>query len=94
MVRKVLRACIHGSHGQLSQSDGDRQKHEESAKANAVVPLARLLLRGNNITDAGALLLVPLVKGSPHMSELDLRDNAIGASGKEALKKVMIIASL
>lgn len=55
---------------------------------NAVVPLARLLLRGNNITDAGALALIPLVRESPHVTELDLRDNAIGNNGKLALKKV------
>lgn len=58
------------------------------------MPLARLLLRGNNISDAGALALVSLVKESPHLTELDLRDNAIGEKGKLALKKVLELCSL
>lgn len=88
VVRKVLRTCIHGSHRQLNTPGEDRLCVDGSSKANAVVLLTRLLLRGNSITDAGALALVPLVKESPHLTELDLRDNAIGANGKLALKKV------
>lgn len=79
-----------GSHRQHNTSGADHPRHEGSSIPNGVVPLARLLLRGNNITDAGALALVPLVEGSPHLTELDLRDNAIGANGKLALKKVSL----
>lgn len=88
VVRKILRACTHGCDRQLHPPDDARVRHEGSSKASAVVPLGRLLLRGNNITDAGALALVPLLEESPHVTELDLRDNAIGKNGKMALKKV------
>lgn len=88
VVRKILRACTHGCDRQLDPPGDARVRHKGSSKASAVVPLGRLLLRGNNITDAGALALVPLLKESPHVTELDLRDNAIGKNGKMALKKV------
>lgn len=53
------------------------------------MPLRCLLLRGNNLTDAGALALVPLVEASGSLSAIDLRGNRIGTKGELALKKVM-----
>lgn len=86
--------CILAPEKQLNNPGKDHPRDEGWSKANTVVPLARLLLRGNNITDAGAMALVPLVEGSPHVVELDLRDNAIGANGKLALKKVTVLGYL
>lgn len=54
----------------------------------AAVPLSRLLLRGNHVTDMGAFSLCPLVEASMTLIEIDLRDTSIGKRGQLALKKV------
>lgn len=102
VVRKILRMCIHQPQTQLSgetgvkqRGEGNNQDRRNSAnRSNAFpsVPLARLLLRGNDVSDSGALALAPLVKESPHLTAIDLRDNAIGSNGKLALKKVTEIS--
>lgn len=53
-------------------------------------PLARLELRRNSITDAGALTLCALVEASVTLTHIDLRGNAIGQRGATALQKVML----
>lgn len=96
---KVLRSRIHGppvdltsaTLSQLRQTSGEDGKNgADSSKLNAIVPLARLMLRGNNITDAGVLALVPLVEACATLQEVDLRGNAIGAEGTLALHKVNV----
>lgn len=97
VIRKVLRTCTYqpqthaaGETGakQRAARDEDRRKGSNPSHAFPTVPLARLLLRGNNVSDTGALALARLVKESPHLKTIDLRDNAIGAKGKLALQKV------
>lgn len=65
----------------LPADDGHRRR--------VVVPLSRLILRGNCVTDAGAVALAPLVQASHSLVEVDLRGNSIGKKGKLALKKVI-----
>lgn len=60
----------------------------------AIVPLSSLILRGNCVTDAGAVALAPLVEASHSLVEVDLRGNSIGKKGKLALKKVMACFTL
>lgn len=52
------------------------------------VLLSVMVLRGNSLTDAGALALCPLVEASVTLKEIDLRDNLIGNTARMALKKV------
>lgn len=52
------------------------------------VPLAVMILRGNYLTDAGALALCPLVEASATLKEIDLRGNFIDNTARAALKKV------
>jgi len=73
--------------------DQERRYGANLSKPFSSVPLARLLLRGNDVSDSGALALAPLVRESPQLTTIDLRDNAIGSNGKLALKKVMRNAS-
>ena len=59
-------------------------------RRRVIVPLSRLILRGNCLTNAGAVALAPLVQASHSLVEIDLRSNSIGKKGKLTLKKVMI----
>lgn len=58
-------------------------------RRRTIVPLSRLILRGNCLTDAGAVALAPLVRASHSLMEVDLKGNSIGKKGKLALKKVV-----
>lgn len=99
VVDKVLRSWVHRPQvdptgAALSQEprtagvDGMNGAGSSTTTMNGVVPLARLMLRGNSITDAGVLALVPLVEASVTLEEVDLRGNAIGTQGQLALHNV------
>lgn len=62
---------------------------DDDRKRSDFVPLSVLILRGNSLTDAGALLLCPLVEASATLKEVDLRDNLISDTAQGALKKVV-----
>ena len=74
----------------LPTGDGDRRTRADDDRRTrvAIVPLSRLILSGNCLTDAGASALAPLVQASHSLEEVDLRGNCIGKKGKLALKKV------
>lgn len=63
----------------------------DDVRSRAIVPLSRLILSWNYVTDAGAAALAPLVQASHSLVEVDLRGNSIGKKGKLALKKVMFV---
>ncbi|CAM9572880.1 unnamed protein product, partial [Scytosiphon promiscuus] len=67
--------------------DGDCTKGLR--RASDAVTLTSLLLRGNNVTDAGAVALVPLVETSACLVEVDLRGNAISTKGERTLRKAL-----
>ncbi|CAM9583693.1 unnamed protein product [Sphacelaria rigidula] len=54
------------------------------------MPLLRLILRGNQLSDSGAFALCPLVQSSISLSDLDLSGNYIGRKGALALQKVRL----
>lgn len=64
---------------------------QDQAQATRVVPLSRLILSGNYVTDMGALTLCPLVEASATLAEIDLRDTFIGRKGELVLKKVVTV---
>lgn len=74
---------------QQGRAGEDRGNGQTKLISSTTIPLRCLLLRGNNLTDAGALALVPLVEASGSLAAIDLRGNRIGTKGELALKKVM-----
>lgn len=94
VVQKLLRRCTQPQ-GELDggwDAKGGNRKNgnlsHENLPETQKVHLSRLLLRGNKVTDAGALALCSLVEASPTLAEVDLRGNSIGRKGEAALKKV------
>ncbi|CAM9185733.1 unnamed protein product [Ectocarpus sp. 4 AP-2014] len=98
VVRKLVRQCTDRSRawpgaGAMYEQQGgagkDGRKGQNTLSSSTIVPLRCLLLRGNNLTDAGALALVPLVEASGSLAAIDLRGNRIGTKGELALKKAL-----
>ncbi|CBJ26670.1 expressed unknown protein [Ectocarpus siliculosus] len=98
VVRKLLRQCTDRSRawpgaGAMYEQQGgageDGRNGQNTLSSSAIMPLRCLLLRGNNLTDAGALALVPLVEASSSLAAIDLRGNRIGTKGELALKKAL-----
>lgn len=98
VARKLLRQCtgrsrtLPGAGAMYKQQGGagkDGRNVQSTLSSSTMMPLRCLLLRGNNLTDAGALALVPLVEASGSLAAIDLRGNRIGTKGELALKKVM-----
>ncbi|CAM9153012.1 unnamed protein product, partial [Ectocarpus sp. 8 AP-2014] len=98
VVRKLLRQCTDRSqawpragamHEQQGGAGKDGRNGQNTLSSSTVMPLRCLLLTGNNLTDAGALALVPLVEASGSLAAIDLRGNRIGTKGELALKKAL-----
>ncbi|CAB1111236.1 unnamed protein product [Ectocarpus sp. CCAP 1310/34] len=98
VVRKLLRQCTDRSrawsgagamHEQQGGAGKDGRNGQNTLSSSTIMPLRCLLLRGNNLTDAGAIALVPLVEASCSLAAIDLRGNRIETKGELALKKVM-----
>ncbi|CAM9172713.1 unnamed protein product [Ectocarpus fasciculatus] len=98
VVRKLLRHCtgrsrtLPGAGAMYKQQGGagkDGRNVQSTLSSSTIMPLRCLLLRENNLTDAGALALVPLVEASGSLAAIDLRGNRIGTKGELALKKAL-----
>ncbi|CAM9749611.1 unnamed protein product, partial [Ectocarpus sp. 12 AP-2014] len=98
VVRKLLRQCTGRSRawpgaGAIYDQQGgagkDGRNGQNNLSSSTMMPLRCLLLRGNNLTDAGALALVPLVEASGSLAAIDLRGNRIGTKGELALQKAL-----
>ncbi|CAM9632649.1 unnamed protein product [Ectocarpus sp. 6 AP-2014] len=98
VVRKLLRQCTDrsgawpGAGAMYEQQGGAGEggrNGQNTLSSSTIMPLRCLLLRGNNLTDAGALALVPLVEASSSLAAIDLRGNRIGTKGELALKKAL-----